>query len=97
MKFCPNCERVMIRRAGLMFECSCGEKLMGDPSDAQIASSKEGETIEMYRSLIKNAAFDQTNQFVKKDCPQCHRDYMVQLRIGPSEKIIYKCKCGYEK
>lgn len=101
MRFCPTCGRSMLRDSStgsVMFNCSCGTTEPGLASDARIfgATLGAGETTEMYRRLIQSAPFDRTNQLVNKNCPECGLDYVVQIRVGDAEVIVYKCKCGYE-
>ncbi len=78
--------------------CFCGFVAEKTPEDARIAGEvlHAGETEEMYRRLIRNAAFDRTNQQVRKECPQCGLDYMTQIRVGAREIVLWVCKCGYD-
>jgi DNA-directed RNA polymerase subunit M/transcription elongation factor TFIIS len=99
MKFCEADGRVMKAHTDtgvVVFRCSCGAERAGEPEDARIAGEllTAGEVTEMYGPLIRNAPFDRTNQLVKRDCPECGRDYMSQIRVGEAEVIVYKCKCG---
>jgi predicted RNA-binding Zn-ribbon protein involved in translation (DUF1610 family) len=82
----------------IVFRCPCGVEEKGDPADARVGGAVlgAGETTELYRRLIQNAPFDRTNQLVRRLCPDCGLDYMVQIRVGINEVIIYKCKCGFE-
>jgi DNA-directed RNA polymerase subunit M/transcription elongation factor TFIIS len=100
MRFCPNCHRVMARNptsGSVVFECPCGVEEKGEPGAARVAGAILGasETTEMYRRLVQTAPHDRTNQLVRRNCPDCGLDYMVQLRVG-DEVILYKCKCGFE-
>ena len=99
MKICPQCERVMKRDTAtgeILFKCFCGEVSKGAPEDAHIANDilHAGETAEMYRRLIANAAHDRVNQQVERDCPDCGLDYMTQIRVGTREIVVWTCKCG---
>lgn len=101
MHFCSNCGRAMIRdpsSGSVVFRCPCGTEVKGAPEDVRIGGAvlSAKETTEMYRRLIQTAPFDRTNQLVQRSCPNCGLDYMVQIRVGVAEVIIYKCKCGYE-
>lgn len=101
MRFCPNCGRTMMRNSSsgsVVFSCPCGVTENGEPKDAHISGAILGatETTEMYHRLIQTAPFDRTNQLVSRLCHKCGLDYMVQIRVGIAEVIIYKCKCGYE-
>jgi predicted RNA-binding Zn-ribbon protein involved in translation (DUF1610 family) len=82
----------------VVFECPCGVEEKGDAGDARVAGAVLGasETTEMYRRLVGAAPYDRTNQLVRRLCPDCGLDYMVQLRVG-DEVILYKCKCGFEE
>ncbi len=102
MRFCPTCSRAMIRdpsTGAIVYRCACGFEEPGTARDARIigATLDAGETTEMYRRLIQTAPFDRTNQLVNRTCEMCGVDYMVQIRVGDAEIIIYKCKCGNEK
>jgi predicted RNA-binding Zn-ribbon protein involved in translation (DUF1610 family) len=83
----------------VVFSCPCGHEEKGAPEDARIAGGVlgAGETTEMYRRLIQTAPYDRTNLLVRRLCPDCGLDYMVQIRVGDAEVIVYKCKCGYEE
>lgn len=82
----------------IVFQCVCGTTEPGHPEDARIAGAVlgAGETTEMYQRLIHTAPFDRTNQLVRRQCAECGRDYMTQIRVGEAEVIVYKCKCGAE-
>ena len=99
MRICDSCGKSMKRetRTGkIMFICVCGETVEGTNKDIQISTGVigGGETREMYRLLLRNAAHDPVNQLVKRDCKECGRDYMTQVRIGAQEVVVYLCKCG---
>ena len=99
--YCPECERVMQRNTStgrVNFICYCGVKLKGTPADALIANFvlNAAQTTEMYRRLIKSAAFGRVNKQVMRDCPKCGLDYMTQIRVGKDEFVIWTCKCGYQ-
>ena len=100
MKFCPKCERVMVRDTSsgvVRFSCTgCGEVVAGDAYDSRVGGAVlgAGETTAMYRRLIKTSPFDRVNQLVARVCAQCGLDYMTQIRVGESESIVYTCKCG---
>ncbi|GFR89419.1 BA71V-C122R [Elysia marginata] len=101
MRTCPQCDRAMVRATSsgvVTFVCFCGVQEEGSSEDARIAGDvlNAGETEEMYRRLIKNAAFDRVNQQVKRDCPKCGLDYMTQIRVGAREVVVWTCTCGYD-
>ncbi len=100
MRACSNCNRAMSRdtsKGRVTFVCFCGALHEGSPEDARIAGDvlNAGETEEMYRRLIRNAAHDRVNQLVLKECPKCGLDYMTQIRVGAREVVVWVCKCGY--
>ena len=102
MRFCEICDRAMVRDPSMgkiVFRCPCGNEKKGDANDVRIggASLNSAETSEMYHLLIENAPMDRTNQLVARNCVKCGLDYMTQIRVGESEVIIYKCKCGLEE
>lgn len=99
MRYCRVCQRSMRRdptSGTVEFKCYCGAAEQGGPEDARIggASLGAGETVEMYRRMIRGAAHDRVNQLVARHCPGCGRDYMTQIRIGDAEETVYQCKCG---
>lgn len=101
MHICPECGRAMARdtsTGSVLFRCFCGIQEEGGPDDSLISSDilHAGETAEMYRRLIWNAANDRVNQQVRRDCPKCGRDYMTQIRVGQREVVVWKCRCGFE-
>ncbi len=100
MVFCRICGLITRRETEtgkVVFICNCGETKEGTPEDARIMGGvfSEGETAEMYQTVIDGAANDRVNQMVRKDCPKCRRDYMCQIRVGSAEIVVYACKCGY--
>lgn len=102
MKFCSNCNRAIKKRITMgvvVFKCVCGYSEETKPEDVLISNItiNSTETTEMYNNLIELAPFDRTTQLVKLDCPNCGRDYVSQIRVGTSEIIVYRCKCGYKK
>lgn len=81
----------------VVFVCNrCGRQEAGNADDAQIASGvfSSSEQTTMYQTLIETASLDRTNLVVAKKCDKCGLDYMTQIRVGESEVVIYKCKCG---
>ncbi len=102
MKFCSKCNRAIKKRivlGAVVFRCICGTLEETKPEDVLISNItlNTSETTEMYNNLIELAPFDRTTQLIKLDCPNCGLDYMSQLRVGTSEIIVYRCKCGYKK
>jgi hypothetical protein len=103
MKFCPVCERAMVRcttSGEIVFTCPCGEKVKGGPYDARVGGIVAGssETTDLYQRLIRSAPHDPVNQNVRcPPCPDCGRDYVAQLRISQAEVVIHRCKCGRER
>jgi|FLOH01.1.fsa_nt_gi DNA-directed RNA polymerase subunit M/transcription elongation factor TFIIS len=107
MKFCPVCQSVLQRSTqigSIVFHCNvCFTEEPGDEWDSLIMIGgpeddvQSGAEEKKYEKLIATAAFDQVNEKIKKECPKCGLDYMTQIRVGDQERIIYKCKCGYEE
>jgi len=102
MKFCSTCDRAIKKRiiaGNVVFKCVCGNTEESRPEDVLISSITlhTAETTEMYNNLIELAPFDRTTQLIKADCPNCGLDYLSQVRVGTSEIIVYRCKCGYKK
>lgn len=102
MKFCKHCNRAIKKRILLgqvVFKCVCGNLEETKPDDVLISNItlNHTETTEMYNNLIELAPFDRTTQLINLDCPDCGRDYVSQIRVGTSEIIVYRCKCGYKK
>lgn len=102
MKFCSKCNRSIKKKivlGSVLFKCICGNVEETKDEDVLISNItiNSTETTEMYNNLIELAPFDRTTQLVKLYCPQCGRDYLSQIRVGTSEIIIYRCKCGYKK
>jgi len=100
MKFCSKCNRAIKKKillGSVIFKCFCGHIEESNPEDVLISNITitNTETPEMYDNLIRLAPFDRTNQLVEKNCPNCGRNYMTQIRIGSVEIIVYSCRCGY--
>jgi DNA-directed RNA polymerase subunit M/transcription elongation factor TFIIS len=102
MKFCNNCNRAIKKKivlGSIVFNCICGYIEPTKPEDVLISNItvNSTETIDMYSNLIELAPYDRTTQLIKLDCPICGLDYLSQIRVGNSEIIVYRCKCGYKK
>lgn len=102
MKFCNCCDRAIKKKivmGSVIFKCVCGNVEETNPEDVLISNIalNSSETTEMYNNLIDLAPFDRTTQLIKADCPNCGIDYMSQIRVGTSEIIVYRCRCGYKK
>ncbi|QRW44660.1 pC105R [African swine fever virus] len=100
MKICKACSSCMVRTyvdGNIIFRCSCGESVQGDSQNLLVSSKvyHTGEMEDKYKIFIKNAPFDPTNCQIKKDCPNCHLDYLTQICIGSQKIIILVCRCGY--
>lgn len=101
MKFCSVCGRAIKKKiimGSVVFRCVCTNIEESTPEDVLISNmtTSTTDTPEMYYNLIELAPFDRTNQIIKKDCPLCGLNYLTQIRVGVSEIVIYKCKCGYK-
>jgi DNA-directed RNA polymerase subunit M/transcription elongation factor TFIIS len=99
MQFCPKCERAMAEDTSLgyiVFRCHCGEEVRGGPGDARVggATQEDRETLELFATLLANAAHDRVNQQVARECLECGLDYMTLVRLGEAEVAIFVCKCG---
>jgi DNA-directed RNA polymerase subunit M/transcription elongation factor TFIIS len=102
MKFCKVCRRSIKKRIvsnSVVFKCECGHVEATNPEDVLISSEtlSSTDTTEWYNNLIHNAPHDKTCQLVKQDCPDCGLDYLTQLRLGNSEIVVHRCKCGYKR
>lgn len=100
MKFCRKCDRLIKKKiifGKIEFKCICGN--IEEVNDKDVLINSESltytENPEMYYDLIHFAPFDRTNELVLKDCNQCGRNYLTQVRIGSTEAVIYRCKCGF--
>ncbi|MDE2099323.1 MAG: hypothetical protein KGL39_18865 [Patescibacteria group bacterium] len=103
MKFCPNCERVMVWNTDtgdLVYTCTvCGQTEPGDDWDVRVAgsSTSSSETKELYKNYLAIASHDRTAQLVARDCTKCGLDYMTQVRVGSNELVVFTCKCGAQE
>jgi len=81
----------------VVFVCKCGAEEKGSEEDARVSGQiyGAGEIRSMYEYLLRTASKDRTNQLIRRDCPNCGLDYMVQARVGSAEVIVHSCKCGY--
>lgn len=102
MKFCSVCERAIKKRivsGSVLFQCKCNNIEETNPEDILISNITTAniDTVEMYSNLIDSAPFDRTTQLIQKNCPTCGLDYLSQIRLGSSEIIVHRCKCGYKE
>lgn len=103
MRFCPQCQRALIRaptEEGIEHVCSvCGTRVPGTPMDARIGGSQAGgeQVAQLYKVPIRIAPFDPTTQQVAELCTNCGRDYMSLVRVGDQEIAILACKCGVRR
>ena len=101
VKFCPVCEKSLEVSFGttIIFKCPvCQTVVPSTPEDVRMPTAFHAteENIELWNNIRKNAPFDRVTEKVKKDCPQCKRDYLTMLRLGKNEYVVYACKCGYD-
>lgn len=97
MKFCEYCQRVLVRyieTGEVIFKCSCGRETIGDTSDSLISEEySTNDNSAKYDIFIKNAAFDQVNLIVMRECKSCKKDHMKMIRLG-DKVVLYVCDCG---
>lgn len=101
VRFCENDESVMQRRTAadrVTYVCrKCAAESEATPEETRILTfSRTNVGASLFTDLIRSAPHDRTCLQVKRDCPQCRRDYLSQVRVGDDEKIIYRCPCGYQ-
>jgi hypothetical protein len=103
MKFCPVCERVMLRDLSsgtVEYVCICSRREAGDAYDVRVMSSAGGAAsavggVEKHMTLIRNAPFDPTVQLVERPCSGCGLPYMAQITVGANLTTIRSCTCGH--
>lgn len=102
MRFCESCDLAMVRdtsSGSVVFRCRCGAEDPGAPEDARIVGADLGaaKTAESHRNLIHLAPLDRVCAQVRRDCPDCGRDYMTLVRVGEAEVVIFRCRCGRQE
>jgi DNA-directed RNA polymerase subunit M/transcription elongation factor TFIIS len=99
MKFCPCCTSVMqqiVTNGTVKFVCGCSYEVEGGPEDLCIYSKNlEGDALNKFKTLLKISPHDPTICLVDKQCSNCNRKYMGQIRLTDNESIFNVCKCGF--
>lgn len=97
---CPECGYLLDRitqGADLKFRCTqgCGKTYPAADVDTLIASGTVGASAKSdLDTFVAHSAEDPANYRIRRQCPECPRDYMTQIYIG-DEQPVYTCKCGY--
>ena len=100
MRFCPECTNCLddvTTRTELYYQCTkCKKKIQRTDEDTlrfrQKFSNEEDTT--KNTSMLNNAAFDNTNPAIYKDCIKCPKKIVRYVRVGDSMKYVFVCKCG---
>lgn len=98
MRFCSGDGAVMKRSfagAEVRYVCPrCHGSEPALPSELNLMSfSHANAGAALSTNVIATAAFDRTCLQVRRSC-KCGRDYMSQIRLGDTETVIYRCRCG---
>jgi predicted RNA-binding Zn-ribbon protein involved in translation (DUF1610 family) len=79
------------------FHCRCQLIEPGHPDDTLMAEEYvDAGSSNKHDVFIENSPFDLAANKVLKDCPNCGLNFMILIRIGPSESVMYVCSCGYK-
>jgi len=90
MKFCDICQLCMkrnLQNGNIVYECSCGNKVVAQNDELCIFSEvyiDTSDSIEKYTTYINNSIYDDTVNLIKKTCPKCGSEYMKHLHISES-------------
>lgn len=92
-KFCPICEKSMTiaYRESIMYNCTCGCTVEGNPMDALIHSSYKSESDE-FGHKTSAPSFDRVSTIIKQKCEKCGRAYKIQIKN--MEVIEHICVCS---
>ena len=100
MRFCDVCENRLddvTTVTDLYYECTkCKKRFTPSESDTlrYVQVFNKNESNIKYDTLLKNAAFDNTNPKEFKECPECKKQIVSYVVIGESMKYVYVCECG---
>lgn len=101
MRFCDVCESRLddvTTVTDLYYQCTkCRKRFQSSDSDTlrfRHVFNKKESTIK-YGSMLKNAAFDNTNPREYKECPKCKKQIVSYVVIGENMKYVYVCTCGH--
>ena len=100
MRFCDVCESRLddvTTAVELYYQCTKCKKTFSACDDDSLRFSQsfgKKESSVLHNALLKNAAFDNANPRVFKECPQCKKQIVSYVVVGQEMKYIYTCTCG---
>jgi DNA-directed RNA polymerase subunit M/transcription elongation factor TFIIS len=100
MRFCDICESRLedvTTATELYYQCTkCNKK--NPPTDYDTMRFRQvfnkNESMVKYDIMLQNAAFDNANPKIYKECPECKRQIVSYVVIGDTLKYVYVCVCG---
>lgn len=99
MKFCPLCESKMNKSTvtgTIQFVCRCTNTIPGMPEDSLMSEEISTDSNIKYEVFIDNAPHDPAAYRIMKPCLSCGLPYLVMIRVGVSEQVLYVCTCGFK-
>ena len=103
MRFCDVCENRLddiTTSTELYYQCTkCKKKYESTAEDScrfVQAFNKRGSMIK-HDTMLRNAAYDNVNPRVFRNCKSCKREIMSYVVVGDSMRHIYLCVCGYSE
>jgi DNA-directed RNA polymerase subunit M/transcription elongation factor TFIIS len=101
MRFCTVCMNRLedvTNTTELYYECTkCQKRHEKKPEDTLRFSQDFGKQARNTDTVHSNAAFDNANPKIYKDCPnpKCNKKILTYVIVGESMKYMYMCTCGY--
>jgi DNA-directed RNA polymerase subunit M/transcription elongation factor TFIIS len=100
MRFCEVCESVLaavFTQSTMHYKCTrCEKKFDSVPNDTlRFKETFDNKTSSVeYKTMLRNAPFDNTNPRIIKKCTKCDNDVLSYVVLGESMVYVYTCVCG---
>ena len=95
MKFCPVCESKMTKSTvtgTVQYVCRCQTSIPGTPEDTLMSEELSTNSNIKYEDFINNAVHDLAGNRKAKECHNCGLPFLIMIRVGVSEQVLYVCK-----
>jgi hypothetical protein len=85
----------------IVFTCECRNPvggIPGTPEDTLMYAEypEAGKSNLKYETFIENAPYDPAANRILRACPKCRLPYLVSIRVGVAEQVLYVCECGFK-
>lgn len=102
MKFCEICQSRMVKSTAtgrILFICRCGNPPIEGTADDSLMHEVHltvSHSNLKHEVFIENAPYDNAAYIIESPCLQCPLPYLISIRVGTQEQVLYVCSCGFK-